>query len=265
MQVIAKLPVVSGRASAKRSVRANASGSGDPLGALDNLKSSGLIGAIGPFEDGFDPLGFSANADQNTLLRYREAELTHGRVSMLASVGFLVGEAVEGKGPFFEAQVTGPAINHFQQVPTTFWFLIAGVIGLAESLRVQKGWASPFDAPKLWLLREDYQPGDLGFNPLGLGGSAEEQAEARLKELSNGRLAMLGITGMVAQELVTGLNVLPADEAFEMEGVRGVLEMEAACKNAVNEAQCAAAFEKTLEIADKAKAAAFLASEGIAP
>ena len=29
----------------------------------------------------FDPLGFAEKADENTLKRYREAELTHGRVA----------------------------------------------------------------------------------------------------------------------------------------------------------------------------------------
>ena len=37
--------------------------------------------------------------------RFREAELTHGRVSMLAFVGFLVGEKVEGSSFLFDAQV----------------------------------------------------------------------------------------------------------------------------------------------------------------
>ena len=32
----------------------------------------------------FDPLGFAEKADAATLKRYREAELTHGRVAMLA-------------------------------------------------------------------------------------------------------------------------------------------------------------------------------------
>ena len=32
----------------------------------------------------FDPLGFAEKADEATLKRYREAELTHGRVAMLA-------------------------------------------------------------------------------------------------------------------------------------------------------------------------------------
>merc|ERR1719460_1876273 len=65
----------------------------------------------------FDPLGFAANADEGTLKRYREAEVTHGRVAMLAVVGFFVGEAVEGSSFLFDAQISGPAITHFTQVP----------------------------------------------------------------------------------------------------------------------------------------------------
>jgi hypothetical protein len=42
------------------------------------------------------PVGFAEKADEPALKRYRrEAELAHGRVSMLAVVGFLAGEKVE--------------------------------------------------------------------------------------------------------------------------------------------------------------------------
>eukprot|EP00957_Ditylum_brightwellii_P005363 409298-Ditylum_brightwellii.AAC.1 len=37
-----------------------------------------LAGALPPVGF-FDPLGFAEKADENTLKRYREAELTHGR------------------------------------------------------------------------------------------------------------------------------------------------------------------------------------------
>ena len=47
-----------------------------------------LPGALEPMGL-FDPLGFAAKADEKTLKRYREAEVTHGRVAMLASVGFV--------------------------------------------------------------------------------------------------------------------------------------------------------------------------------
>jgi hypothetical protein len=75
-----------------------------------------MVGALDPVGL-FDPLGFADKADDNTLKRYREAELTHGRVAMLATVGFLVGEKVEGSSFLFDSQITGPAITHLSQVP----------------------------------------------------------------------------------------------------------------------------------------------------
>ena len=35
-----------------------------------------------------------------------------------------------------------------------------------------------------------------------------------MQELNNGRLAMVAITAMVAQELNTGVNLIPADEVL---------------------------------------------------
>merc|ERR1719274_475888 len=40
----------------------------------------------------FDPWGFTAGKSQLEVNRFREAELTHGRVSMLAATGFIVQE-----------------------------------------------------------------------------------------------------------------------------------------------------------------------------
>merc|ERR1712212_828653 len=63
-----------------------------------------MPGAVAPL--GFwDPLGCAAKADENTLKRYREAEVTHGRVAMLAVLGFLVGEAVEGSSFLFDGSI----------------------------------------------------------------------------------------------------------------------------------------------------------------
>jgi hypothetical protein len=52
-------------------------------------------------------------------------------------------------------------------------------------------------------LKDNYYPGDVGFDPLSLKPTdADEFATMQTKELQNGRLAMLGAAGMIAQELV---------------------------------------------------------------
>ena len=164
---------------------------------------------------------------------------------MLSALGFLVGEQVEGSAFLFDSQVTGPAINHFQQVPATFWGLLGAFIFVIECNRVQTAWQNPFEADKLFLLKGDYTPGDYNFDPLKLsaGKDGEWLNDMKLKEVNNGRVAMVAISGMVAQELVNGLNLIPADEVLEM-GKAGALEaMEAQCTGSVNEAVCAKAFE----------------------
>jgi hypothetical protein len=83
------------------------------------------------------------------------------------------------------------------------------VIGSLELNRAVKGWNAPGSAFSTdRILKEDYYPGDIGFDPLGLKPSdPAEFAEIQTKELQNGRLAMLGAMGMIAQELVNGKEI----------------------------------------------------------
>lgn len=146
-----------------------------------------------------------------TLKRYREAELTHGRVSMLAVVGFLVGEAVESKTVLFNGAISGPAITHIPQVNPVFWILLGAGIAKAETNRAEIGWVEPKNVPydQPGLLRDTYVPGDLGFDPLGLKPTdAEEFKAMQTKELQNGRLAMIAAAGFLAQELVDGKGII---------------------------------------------------------
>lgn len=167
----------------------------------------GLPGSLSPVEN-FDPLGFANDCDLDTLRRYREAETTHGRVAMLAVIGFLIQEA--GFHPLFNqaSKDIGPAIRHLDEVraeaPFFFEFL-AVLIGAAEVNRALAGWEKPGDAGG-WpgQLQPNYYPGDIGFDPLGLKptGSFDEFAEMSTKELQHGRVAMLAAAGFIAQELV---------------------------------------------------------------
>lgn len=175
-----------------------------PSFSVDNMP-----GALAPMGF-FDPLGFAAKADEKTLKRYREAEITHGRVAMLAVLGFLVGEAVEGSSFLFDGQITGPAITHFAQVPDGWDALVITFIGAAEAQRAQIGWVDPADASydQPGLLRDDYYPGDLKFDPLGIRPTDPVELDLMItRELQNGRLAMLAAAGFLAQEAVDGLGI----------------------------------------------------------
>ena len=120
---------------------------------------------MGPAGD-FDPAGFLVDKSELEVFRYREAELTHGRVSMLAALGFLVQEKFH---PLFSAD-GGPAIDQIPQLPIWLWAVMAGGIGAAEAFRINTGFRE-LDGEKLkaeTALRPGYYPGDLGFDPLGL-------------------------------------------------------------------------------------------------
>ena len=84
----------------------------------------------------FDPAGFLENKDKLEVYRLREAELTHGRVSMLAALGFIVQEKFH---PLFSGD-NGPAIDQIPQLPIWLWgVMLAGIAG-AEQFRIAKGW-----------------------------------------------------------------------------------------------------------------------------
>jgi hypothetical protein len=166
-----------------------------------------LPGVTGPLGF-FDPLGFCSADDvtEGKIKFYREVELKHGRVGMLAALGFLVGENFH---PLFGGNIDVPAYLAFQETPLqTFWPAVVFLIAIPEVFSV-----FTFETPALfgnaggipWSIRSDHEAGDLGFDPLGLKPTdPAELKEMQTKELNNGRLAMIAAAGMIAQELATG-------------------------------------------------------------
>lgn len=164
----------------------------------------------------FDPLGLSKGGTAADLKKWRESELKHGRVAMLGVLGAIVQENFH---PFFFPEGSaGPAIFHFQKFENQYnWFPLAALfaIGLVETLTISRGWAK--GEPQWGVgggdvapLKEEYLPGDLGFDPLNLFGDPESDKaqDLRRKELNNGRLAMIALAGLFAQELVDGQPIL---------------------------------------------------------
>merc|ERR1719247_417803 len=160
-----------------------------------------LPGVTAPFGY-FDPVGF-LEQDDITLGKvrfYREVELKHCRVAMLAALGFPLAEQFH---PLF-ATDDAPSFSAFQQTPLqTFWPAVVFAIAIPEIFSVFTFQTPAGNEP--WTIRTDHAAGDLNFDPLGLKPTdPKEFAETQTKELNNGRLAMFAIAGMVMQEGVTG-------------------------------------------------------------
>jgi len=170
------------------------------------LPCYGLPGAVSPLGF-FDPLGFSKNTDLNTVKRLREAEIMHGRVAMMATIGYLIGESTPTITYGMDVHHT-IANNQIPEIPGTVLFPFFLAINIAEALRASTGWVEPGLGP-LFSLREKYYPGDIGFDPFGLKPKdGKAFANMQTKELSNGRLAMLAAAGMCVQEQVNGQGIL---------------------------------------------------------
>jgi hypothetical protein len=131
----------------------------------------------------FDPSVVGKNIQPSFL---RESELKHARLAMVVAPVF----------PIMEQFSDVLGINQFQHLPVPVQLGFTGLMFMSEFTSMLKGWEDPSVKP--FRLKEDYQPGDLGF---GIWDPTD--VSLMDKELNNGRLAMIGIFGMMCQELVT--------------------------------------------------------------
>jgi len=170
-------------------------------------------------DKGFDPLGLATS--EAKLKTYREAEIKHGRLAMLAALGWPLSEELQG--PLSKALgmpdllVSGcdpasttaqcteilsraPSVLNggLQNISPLYWASVILFSGAVEAYgqKIAK--------------RPNYLPGDLGFDPLNLYQSkdAAGKLDIQLKELNNGRLAMIAITGYAFNEAATKISVV---------------------------------------------------------
>jgi hypothetical protein len=140
----------------------------------------------------FDPLNFSSDETKTQFLR--EAELKHGRLAMLSSSIMTVSELITNE----------PSVHNFQSFPNMVQLGLVSSMFVSEFTSMLKGWKNPYT--NAFELKEDYQPGDFGFNIIK-NFDTSESIEKMNKELNNGRLAMIGVLGMICQELVTDKSI----------------------------------------------------------
>jgi len=159
-----------------------------------NAEIKGMPGYVG-----FDPLGFSTLADPKFL---REAEIKHGRVAMLAAAGAIAQDffTIPGmKDVIGDAKMTG--------VHDKLIALNAAGSKQAAAMTQLLFWIGLFEVCTFPAIYETMQsgnraPGDFMFDPLGMG--KKDLATMQLKEIKNGRLAMMSFGGMVHHYLLTG-------------------------------------------------------------
>eukprot|EP00533_Pseudo-nitzschia_delicatissima_P006151 CAMPEP_0116097858 /NCGR_PEP_ID=MMETSP0327-20121206/10924_1 /TAXON_ID=44447 /ORGANISM="Pseudo-nitzschia delicatissima, Strain B596" /LENGTH=228 /DNA_ID=CAMNT_0003589627 /DNA_START=11 /DNA_END=697 /DNA_ORIENTATION=- len=156
---------------------------------------------------------------------FQNAEIKHGRIAMVATIGFWVQKlgvhfplylGPSGSNSFspestasnwvissttgvtFQDIAQAAPLDAIHMVPNAGWFQIFLVAGWFECIAYNRQWAEGREIP-----------GDYGYDPLGFtkkeGGIAGKDFESlRMKEIKNGRVAMMTIAAWVANEAIPG-------------------------------------------------------------
>mmetsp|Transcript_20360 Transcript_20360/g.29133 ORF Transcript_20360/g.29133 Transcript_20360/m.29133 type:complete len:241 (+) Transcript_20360:41-763(+) len=189
--------------------------------ALDDLKS--IAEKSNPVLKFYDPLELSSttiwgNSNDDTIAFLRHSEIKHGRVAMAAFVGYIVQS--NGIHWPFPIDFAGNPYPYAAGSPPEQWDALSDAakwqiilfVGFLEWFSEAAGThymrgGVPGAYPKF----SDHQviPHPVPFNlfdPFGFssGKSAEAKEKGLIKELNNGRLAMIGILGFISEQRVEG-------------------------------------------------------------
>merc|ERR1712217_200021 len=141
----------------------------------------------------WDPMGLSADGDVEIFKRRRTTEIKHGRVSMIACIGYIMPEYYKLNG--FLAPSMGIKFSDvpnglaaLSKVPSIGWAQIFGFCGVVEG-----SWG--FDTTS--------GTGDYGWKVITSDDPAQKTKKLNA-EIANGRLAMVAIIGMFFQDGLTG-------------------------------------------------------------
>ncbi|MED6218728.1 Photosystem I chlorophyll a/b-binding protein 5, chloroplastic [Stylosanthes scabra] len=168
---------------------------------------------------GFDPLGLGE--DPESLRWYVQAELVHCRFAMLGVLGILVTDLLRVTGlskipVWFEAGAVKYDIANTQTLLVVQLLLM----GFVETKRYMdfvspgsQAKASFFGIEDSFEGLEPGYPGGPVLNPLGLAKDIKNAHDWKLKEIKNGRLAMVAMLGIFVQASVT--HVGPIDNLVE--------------------------------------------------
>jgi len=151
----------------------------------------------------FDPLGLIADGDVERFDRLREQEIKHGRVAMLAVVGYLTtaaGIRFPGAEGIPDGLQAFPALFAAEGGKNVLLQML-GFFVIAEIVNRDADW---LDNKAEFV--GDYRNGKLDFG----WDKFDEKTKLRKRsiELNNGRAAQMGILGLVTHEIM-GVSILP--------------------------------------------------------
>merc|ERR1719428_509687 len=184
----------------------------------------------------FDPLGFSDSPE--SLAWYREAEIRHARLAMLAALGWPVSE-LTNFGSLLTPDGRAPALLNggLGNVNAIYWAFVIALGAFAESKALDKQYGK----------QQNYLPGMLGFDPLGADSPGTRNAE-----ILNGRVAMVAITIYAYQEALTKSAIFPINLFRPVEAVSGAVGgAVAAVVSAAADTPSSGALESLLAAADQ--------------
>ena len=186
-----------------------------------------------PFEGIWDPLGcadfnFWGLGNEATIGYLRHAEIKHGRIAMAGFLGFFVqspgnfiGDIVSGDHAIlpYRGYVAGcTPQEQWANIPMIGKLQILTAVGMLESYGEgagfpesythytkggQPGYYPPIKGkggPFKQILLDLYDPLGFGFRDM----SAADKKKGLFAEINNGRLAMIGIFGFIAEAKVPG-------------------------------------------------------------
>eukprot|EP00548_Thalassiothrix_antarctica_P000432 CAMPEP_0194131836 /NCGR_PEP_ID=MMETSP0152-20130528/2488_1 /TAXON_ID=1049557 /ORGANISM="Thalassiothrix antarctica, Strain L6-D1" /LENGTH=229 /DNA_ID=CAMNT_0038826719 /DNA_START=43 /DNA_END=732 /DNA_ORIENTATION=+ len=180
----------------------------------DNSKSMPFMKRPAPLDGtyagdvGFDPLGFAQ--DEKWLFNFREAEMKHARLAMLAAAGWPLSELFDEKlatalgwPVLLDENGRAPAMlnDGLSKVSILYWVACLALAAAVDSYGLTR------------VNNKDYRPGDLGVDPFNFKENDKVFRWAETAEIKNGRLAMLAVPTYAIEEFIRGYPVIK-DFAF---------------------------------------------------
>lgn len=162
----------------------------------------------------FDPLNFSQNKQDLSL--YREAEIRHARLAMLAAVGWPLAEVYNSQiatqfdlPTLIRPNDLAPAVlnGNISDVSPLFFIAALTLGAMIEAHTLQR---QAQGTPAKFI-------GDIGFDPLNAYPSDNRpdlQRAIQESELANGRLAMLAVTGYAVAEAIQHVGIIDSTPQF---------------------------------------------------